>query len=586
MWAELSGKEIYGLRFGTVNGYSSNFRNDVMINEMIHSIVTKNTFYMYSKNTLTLRAILGINDLVKAISKIVECPSNNKGIYNLASFNASVQEIAARIQIFTGVPYEYVESPVKVVKNSKLETSSYDFAIDSSKFCNTFNFTFEDTIESIVDSISEGYDNIELNRGRFSDMYTDVTSWDCKERVDCRVCGGNLTSVLHLGNQPLANSFCTDKVELDTYPLQLNACNECTHLQLSHVVNPFILFNNYIYVSGTSNTLREYFVWFVKYTQELVTYNYENKYSVLEIACNDGSQLDIYKNLGWTTIGVDPAENLFAISKNKEHDIYCDYWNDECANSIYTKYNHLDLIIAENVFAHTDDIHSFLENCKLLMKPETVLIIQTSQADMVDLNQYDTIYHEHLSFFNPYSMKTVVNKHGLILKDVTKTPIHGTSYVFDIRLKSDIEYVEYVANPIYSLKLYRQYSQNCQYSAKIFYNKLITARNENRHIIGYGASAKGNTILNYVENLYKRNNNPVVSSYIEFIVDDNPMKWGRFTPGTNIPIKSPEYLIQYKKSCNNFSFVMLTWNFEKEIKEKIHKLGFMDVEYISTQSYI
>lgn len=170
-------------------------------------------------------------------------------------------------------------------------------------------------------------------------------------------------------------------------------CEECYHSQLSVVVNPNILYKNYIYLSGTSQTLINYFTELADY---IINKTVKNG-TIVEIASNDGTQLNIFKQKGWITIGVDPAENL-SIMSSINNDIYCDFWNDKVANAIISKYTNIDVILAQNVLAHTHDVNEFIKSCKIIMNDQTKLFIQVSQANMVRDNQFDTVYHEHLSF--------------------------------------------------------------------------------------------------------------------------------------------------------------------------------------------
>jgi len=245
---------------------------------------------------------------------------------------------------------------------------------------------------------------------------------DAKELNECLCCGSEkLKLVLDLNEQPLANSFKkTAEEDEPTFPLRLNICEDCTHLQLSHAVNPDLLFKNYLYVSGTSQTLRDYFDWFAR---ETLTYAPDAS-TVLDIACNDGSQLNSFKALGLKTYGVDPAENLHPLS-SANHDVVCDYFTDKYAYHYGSK--NLDIITAQNVFAHNSYPLEFLKQCKEIMHDASVLFIQTSQADMIRNNEFDTIYHEHLSFFNASSMSALARRAGLCLVDIRKTPIHGNS---------------------------------------------------------------------------------------------------------------------------------------------------------------
>jgi 2-polyprenyl-3-methyl-5-hydroxy-6-metoxy-1,4-benzoquinol methylase len=203
---------------------------------------------------------------------------------------------------------------------------------------------------------------------------------DAKELKECLCCGSKkLKLVLDLNEQPLANSFKKTAEEAEpTFPLKLNICEECTHLQLSHAVNPDLLFKNYLYVSGTSQTLRDYFDWFAKRTLE---YFETPPKTVLDIACNDGSQLNSFKALGLKTYGVDPAENLHKLS-NANHEVVCDYFKEKYV--YHYKMKELDIITAQNVFAHNDYPLDFLLQCKEIMHDKSRFFIKTSQADNIN----------------------------------------------------------------------------------------------------------------------------------------------------------------------------------------------------------
>jgi 2-polyprenyl-3-methyl-5-hydroxy-6-metoxy-1,4-benzoquinol methylase len=174
-----------------------------------------------------------------------------------------------------------------------------------------------------------------------------TTDSSYKKLLQCLCCGDdNLITVLDLKNQPLANSYVKDKADVEEYfPLALNYCNTCTHLQLTHAVDPDLLFKNYLYVSGTTKTLRDYFDYFVGVTEK---YFEKGQLAVLDIACNDGSQLDSYKKSNHTTYGIDPATNLYELS-SKNHTVVCDYFTEESVSKLNAKF---DVIVAQNVFAH------------------------------------------------------------------------------------------------------------------------------------------------------------------------------------------------------------------------------------------
>jgi 2-polyprenyl-3-methyl-5-hydroxy-6-metoxy-1,4-benzoquinol methylase len=379
---------------------------------------------------------------------------------------------------------------------------------------------------------------------------------DAKQLNECLCCGSEkLKLVLDLNEQPLANSF-KKTVEEDepTFPLRLNICEDCTHLQLSHAVNPDLLFKNYLYVSGTSQTLRDYFDWFAK---ETLTYAPDAK-TVLDIACNDGSQLNSFKALGLKTYGVDPAENLHPLS-NANHEVVCDYFTDKY--NYHYKNKNLDIITAQNVFAHNSYPLEFLQQCKEIMSDTSVLFIQTSQADMIRNNEFDTIYHEHLSFFNAKSMSALAQRAGLYLIDIRKTPIHGNSYMFVFKKvaedtsKVDAVLAEERAQGLQDMNTYLAYADRAATIVEDLKQTIIHYRMLDYLIVGYGAAAKGNTLLNFGE------------VYLDYIIDDNPLKQGLYSPGMSTPVVPIAKLDEYAEI--KVAFVPLAWNFFTEIRKNI-----------------
>jgi 2-polyprenyl-3-methyl-5-hydroxy-6-metoxy-1,4-benzoquinol methylase len=376
------------------------------------------------------------------------------------------------------------------------------------------------------------------------------------ENKCCFACGKkNLKTVLDLGDQPLANDYHSGNIEQDKFPLKLNLCESCYHLQLSHTVNPDLMFRHYLYVSGTTKTGRDYFDFFAKKTLEYVP----NAKNILDIANNDGTQLDSYKKLGLKTYGIDPATNLYNEAVSKGHEVICDYFNTDTVQKFT---NNFDIITAQNVFAHTKYTVDFLTSCKTLMHDDSVLFIQTSQANMVLNNEFDTIYHEHLSFFNTNSMKSLVERCGLVLSDVFKTDIHGTSYVFVITKKDlgktgtqDIIQFE-KENGLYDILTYPSYALKCYKATFDLKHKLEELKNQGYILVGYGAAAKGNTLLNFGK------------IKLDIIIDDNPLKQNLLTPGMDISIVSSDYLLNLNKD-QKVAFVPLAWNFYKEIKTRI-----------------
>jgi 2-polyprenyl-3-methyl-5-hydroxy-6-metoxy-1,4-benzoquinol methylase len=385
------------------------------------------------------------------------------------------------------------------------------------------------------------------------------------ELNECRVCSSKkLVEVLDLNNQPLANSYHNNGEEQDEYPLKINVCSKCFHVQLNVVVNPDLMFRDYLYVSGTSKTLHSYFEDFAKLCEE---YSRGRK-TVLDIACNDGTQLDKFLPLGWKTHGVDPAKNLHALS-SKKHNVVCDYWSESVAEQFFVTF---DAIIAQNVFAHTNSVHSFLEACKSVSDDKTNIFIQTSQANMIFNNEFDTIYHEHLSFFSTKSMKKCANLNGYSLVDVISADIHGGSYVFVLRLGEHDETIakkrikDEKEKGLYNLDTYVEYAKKCIKVTQEFNDELKKFKDKGYKTVGYGAAAKGNTFLNFAQ------------ADLDYIVDDNELKWDLYTPGRNIPIKNPIALSD--EDPKKLLVVPLAWNFFDEISKRASEITNSELSFI------
>jgi len=377
--------------------------------------------------------------------------------------------------------------------------------------------------------------------------------------TECLACGhSELELTLDLNDQPLANNFQSHSGVRDDdqwFPLAVNRCDHCNHLQLTHAVDPALIYTHYLYVSGTSQTGRDYMEWFAKFAREQFSYWPDR---VLDIGCNDGTQLDYFKQLGFRTYGVDPAENLFPIS-SVNHEIYCNFWN-ESSPEWFTE--PMDAIVAQNSFAHNPNPVAWLRAAKACLREQGLIFIQTSQADMVINQEFDTIYHEHISFYNAASMQALAQRADLHLIDVVKTPIHGTSYIFVLskqpcnRHRVENIMATEAAAGLGRADTYRQWAQDAK-------NLLIDVKQTIDHhrelgyaIVGYGAAAKGMTLINASD------------IRLDAVIDDNPMKQGLYCPGTEIPVVGPSYLTQFAET-DRVLYVPLAWNFYTEISQRI-----------------
>lgn len=377
------------------------------------------------------------------------------------------------------------------------------------------------------------------------------------ENAICLACGSHhLKTALDLGNQALANSFLSSPKDPEqTYPLAVRLCHHCFHLQLSHSVSPEIIYKNYLYATGTNTTIQNFSKWFATWVDE---YTNSRSDTVLDIGCNDGTQLNYFSDMGYNTFGIDPAKNLYARSSLR-HQVICDFFSETSAQELAK--NSYDVVIAQNVFAHNPDPLSFMNSCKLLMNDDTLLFIQTSQANMVINNEFDTIYHEHINFFNVNSMNKLSERAGINLIDVVKTPIHGTSYIFV--LSKTLSRPRHIANIIaleqaqnlLTEKRYTVWANTVRENVHELNSTINVYRALGYTIVGYGAAAKGNTLLNFGK------------IELDYIIDDSPLKQGKYTPGQHIPVTNIERLED--ESEIKIMFVPLAWNFFDEIKNRI-----------------
>lgn len=360
-----------------------------------------------------------------------------------------------------------------------------------------------------------------------------------KELLNCVCCTStNLRLILDLGNQSPANNYnVTDK-----FPLRLNVCLDCSHAQLSHAVNPDILFKDYPYMSGVSKTMLAYYERFADKISEHIILGESG--SVLDIACNDGSQLDAFQKLGYLTFGIDPAENMVEIAKSKGHTIYPGYFH-----------NHVglfDILIAQNILAHVSDPYRFLMDAKSQMKEDSILVIQTSQSNMIKNHQFDTIYHEHISFFNKRSFSNLFNRVDLEVVDYWNEPdIHGGSDVYVLKKMPEI-----------SIQDYSDFSNRCYTFAKEFREK-VEELQEDHYIACYGAAAKMINLIRFT------------GIEPNAIIDDTPTKEHQRICG--LLVQTGETFLS--KPIIMPMAIIPVWNFYDEIKAKCG-IGFKYIKYI------
>lgn len=357
----------------------------------------------------------------------------------------------------------------------------------------------------------------------------------------------HLIPLVDFGPMPLANTYGV----VERYPLSVNRCPKCHHLQLTESVDPAILFGEYTYFSGTSRTS---LMFFRRFAEKAFSYVPTAK-RVLDIACNDGSQLCAFADLGLETHGIDPAESVISAARRAGHRVWCKLFEDVRFDEGTT----YDILTAQNVIAHTPQPMEFLSKCREIMHESSRLFVTTSQCEMIVSNQFDAIYHEHVSYFNVRSMWELSKRAGLALLDVWTDPMHGNSYVFMFgRSGAHSERVSKMvaiegASGLYAGYTYGRWKKCIKKAKEEFPQRIEALRKQGYFVVGCGAAAKGITFLN------------VTGVRLALLLDTTPNKWGWVASGMYI---APFETIESFKAPK-VAFVILAWNFEEEIKANV-----------------
>ena len=399
-------------------------------------------------------------------------------------------------------------------------------------------------------------------------------------KFDCRSCGNTkLKRVVSLGYQPLANNLTNKKDEKsDLYPLEVNYCNKCHNCQLSVAVDPKKMFSNYLYTSSTSKVFRNHFTEAAKKYSKELKLNKKKSY-IIDIGSNDGIALKPFLDLGFKKVlGIEPAKNLAKLAnKNK-----IKTFNGFLENKNIKKLNkNADLILASNVFAHSDKLKE-MADCmlKLLGKKGTIIIeVQYLMNTLKDMT-FDNIYHEHYNYWSLTSLVNFFNQFDAKIFRSEKIDTHGGSLRVYIKKNTKVKIEKSVKKMLkeeenFGIKDYQTYQKFGEKVYKIRENVLNNLKNlkkRNKKIIGYGAPAKATTALNFFG----------ISTDIDFIVEDNKLKHNKFIPGVKIPIKNKS-AIKNKKNA----LLVLAWNFYKDIKKNNSDLSdkFVNIKELETNNW-
>lgn len=388
-----------------------------------------------------------------------------------------------------------------------------------------------------------------------------------KRITECRVCKNkNLSQVLSFGPTPLANAFLSPK-EIDSpeyyYPLDVYYCENCSFLQLGHVVSPTVLFGNYVYVSSTSPVFVNHFK---KFADEVSQRFFLNKKSlVIDIGSNDGILLKPFKSLGIRVLGIEPASHIAKLAEKEGINTMPEFFSVKLAKKIVKKEGKAKIVTATNVFAHIDNLDEVVNGVKILLEDDGIFIIEAPYLiDFIEKRYFDLVYHEHLSYWSVKSLDKLFRRLGMMVFDVQKVDVHGGSIRVFVKKTKGHQKIERNVSTFFdrekkakldNKKTYLNFASLVLENRVKLMDLLTKLKLKNKRIVGYGAPAKGNTLLNYFK---------IGTDILDYIVDDSPFKQGLFAPGTHIPVVSSDKLKEEKPDY----ILILAWNFANPIMEK------------------
>jgi predicted TPR repeat methyltransferase len=389
-------------------------------------------------------------------------------------------------------------------------------------------------------------------------------------RTTCRFCdGADLTTVLDFGNVPLAGAFLTEGqiAEEKRYPLQLQFCRRCTLVQVSDVIPKETLFQqNYFFHSSAIKTLVDHFQRLAREIHE--TLNRDGRCFVVEIGCNDGVLLKPLLSLGVKCVGVDPATNVLEASGLPKDMLVNDFFTTAVASRIKEKHGPARAVVSSYSFGHIDDMREVMEGVRTLLADDGVFIFEIYYLGiMLDELQYDMIYHEHMSYYTLLSLSSFLKRFGMEIFDLTRDPLRAGTIRFHARKTrsgggpvSDavVALRKYEAERgLDRLETYVAFGDRVKASKRQLMTLLDQLQQEGRRMIGYGASGRASTIMNYCG---------IDQRYLEYVVDDAPAKQGMYTPGTHLPIR-PWSAGDEGPGRPDFA-LLFAWSFIEEVKSK------------------
>ena len=378
-------------------------------------------------------------------------------------------------------------------------------------------------------------------------------------KKNCRCCeSARLKSVIDFGNIPLANNLLNNFIEDDlAFPLELMYCEDCHNCQLSYSVDSKVMFDNYLYVSSTTEQMRNHFK--AAAYNIVKDYNLDENSLVVEIGSNDGVFLTHLNDQNIKICGIEPAKNISAIANEKGLHTYNGYCDTEAVDYVLSNFGKADVVTAFNVFAHADDLKLILDSAFEILKDDGVFIVENQWLlkTMFDLT-FDNIYHEHFNYWSVTSMNNFVRRNGYYVQKVERYTTHGGSIRVHISknptkcesLNSFLE-LEY-AHGLTSFDAYERFAQRIKECKKNTVYAFDELHSKYGKVVGYGSPAKATTLLNYFG---------IDHNYLSFIIEDNPLKYEKIVPGIKVKIICKDLA----SSIIPKAIVVMAWNFYDEI---------------------
>ena len=387
--------------------------------------------------------------------------------------------------------------------------------------------------------------------------------------ASCRFCDAPLQhTFVDLGMSPLCESYLSFD-ELNQmepfYPLHVYVCENCFLVQLEAYVPPEHIFTEYAYFSSYADTWLEHSKQYTGQMQE--RFGLDESSYVVEIASNDGYLLQYFVEKNIPVLGIEPALNVAEVAQQKGIPTLTEFFGRDSASRLAAYGKHADLMLGNNVLAQVPDINDFVAGMKILLKPRGVITMEFPHLmRLIDENQFDTIYHEHFSYFSLITVEKIFAAHKLTIFDVEELGTHGGS--LRIYARHDYDETKPVSDRVIELRdrelragttdmeYYKSFAEQVKMTKRLLLEYLIEAKKDGKTIVGYGAPGKGNTLLNYCG---------IRTDFLDYTVDRNPYKQGKFLPGTHIPIYHPDMIRDTKPDY----VMILPWNFKDEIMEQM-----------------